>query len=107
MGRLCLPFHNEQEEEQLDKTIFALLDAVGDLDSVGSSSLGSPATEKSDGAPKVAESLRECLDAYEFGALAGGKRLTTAMLKWMNHHILMEETKSIPTSNRAANYFCP
>ncbi|KAL7528492.1 hypothetical protein ACHAXR_005631 [Thalassiosira sp. AJA248-18] len=71
--------------------VFALLDAMDDFDSVGSSGLAS-----SSGDGELAKSLRECMDQYEFGATAGGKRLAAAILQRMNAHLMLEEKKSIP-----------
>ena len=82
--------------------VFALLDAMDDLDSVGSSLGTSSTSAASGGVGEMAKSLRECMDEYEFGATAGGKRLAAAILKRMNAHLMVEEKKSFPDSNKAA-----
>jgi len=82
--------------------VFALLDAMDDLDSVGSSLGSSSTAAASGGVGEMAKSLRECMDEYEFGATAGGKRLAVAILKRMNAHLMVEEKKSFPDSNKAA-----
>ena len=82
--------------------VFALLDAMDDLDSVGSSLGSSTTAAASGGVGEMAKSLRECMDEYEFGATAGGKRLAAAILKRMNAHLMVEEKKSFPDSNKAA-----
>ena len=56
----------------------------------------------SDDNDDVAKSLTECMDTFEFGASAGGKRLASAILKRMNAHLMVEEKKNVPDGNTAA-----
>lgn len=78
---------------QRHASVFALLDAMDDFDSVGSLGL-------EDG--EMITSLREGMNEYDFGASAGGKRLAAAILKRMNTHLMVEEKKNIPDGNIAA-----
>ena len=85
--------------------VFALLDAMDDLDSVGSlgsaAAAGAPSSAGGDAGMAV-QSLRECMDEYEFGATAGGKRLAAAILKRMNAHLMIEEKRSVPEGDKAS-----
>lgn len=77
---------------QRQSRIFALLDAMDDLDSVGGFGL----LTKSSTAARMGTSLREGMNEYEFGASAAGKRLAVAILKRLNSHLMIEEKKNIP-----------
>jgi len=63
--------------------VFALLDAMDDVDAVGSLGL-EMSSPGDDGNGTIGSLLRERMDKYEFGTTAGGKRLAAAILKRMN-----------------------
>lgn len=75
--------------------VFALLDAMDDLDSAELLK-SSPATAA------MSKCMKKCMDEYEFGATAGGKRLATAVLKRMNAHLMIEEKRSIPEGDKVS-----
>jgi hypothetical protein len=68
--------------------VFALLDAMDDIDSVGAGIIGAEQDEM--------KGLKASMDEYEFGASATGKRLAAAILKRMSTHLMLEEKKGIP-----------
>lgn len=72
--------------------VFALLDAMDDFDSLGSSEL-------SDDGGEMIQSLKESMDEYDFGASAGGKRLATAILKRLSAHLMVEGRKNLPNGS--------
>ena len=78
--------------------VFALLDEMDDIASSSSSSGVNVDMDHDD----VTKSLTECMDTYEFGASAGGKRLASAILKRMNAHLMIEAKKNVPDGNVAA-----
>jgi hypothetical protein len=69
--------------------VFSLLDAMDDVDSVGTAGIISSEEDEM-------ENLKASMDEYEFGASAGGKRLAAAILKRMSTHLMLEEKKGIP-----------
>ena len=75
--------------------MFALMDAMDNSDLA--ESLGSSAA-----AVDMSKSLRNCMDEYEFGATASGKRLATAILKRMNAYLMIEEKRSVPEGDKAS-----
>ncbi len=70
--------------------VFALLDAMDDIDSVGADISADEDEMKN---------LKAAMDEYEFGASAGGKRLAAAILKRMSTHLMLEEKKGIPDND--------
>jgi hypothetical protein len=68
--------------------VFALLDAMEDVDSVGS-------FEHSSGYDDM-EILKECMNNYKFGATGSGKRLAAAILKRMNAHFMIKDGTEVP-----------
>ncbi|KAL7547251.1 hypothetical protein ACHAWF_010573 [Thalassiosira exigua] len=76
---------------QRHSRVFALLDAMDDVDSLGS-------TDDSE----MANSLIESIDKYQFGASASGKRLAAAIMKRINSHLLVEGKKNTPASDGSA-----
>ena len=70
--------------------VFALLDGMDDLDSVGS--------KTADDEQELATALKNSMDEYQFGATAGGKRLAAAILKRINTHLLLDGKRIIPAN---------
>jgi hypothetical protein len=68
--------------------VFALLDAMEDVHSVGS-------FEHSSGYDDM-ETLKECMNNYKFGATGSGKRLASAILKRMNAHFMIKDGTEVP-----------
>lgn len=75
---------------QRHSRVFALLDAMDDIDSVGADTSADEDEMKN---------LKASMDEYEFGASAGGKRLAAAILKRMSTHLMLEEKKGIPDND--------
>ena len=75
---------------QRHSRVFALLDAMDDLDSVGS--------KTADDEQELASALKESMDEYQFGATPGGKRLAAAILKRINTHLLLDAKRIIPAN---------
>jgi len=80
--------------------VFALLDAMDDVDAVGSLGL-EMSSPGDDGNGTIGSLLRERMDEYEFGTTAGGKRLAAAILKRMNAYLMVEEKKVVPSGKGA------
>lgn len=80
--------------------VFALLDAMDDVDAVDSLGLDM-SSSGDDGNGTIGSLLRERMDEYEFGTTAGGKRLAAAILKRMNAYLVVEEKKVVPRGNGA------
>ncbi len=80
---------------QRQARIFALLDAMDDVDSLGSLGMITKSST-SINENSMGTSLRDAINEYEFGATAAGKRLAVAILKRLNSHLMIEEKKTIP-----------